>query len=447
MRSIGARIATSRAYYQGWLPLFRRALDIGRTQGWSTLWHKFADHPRTDAPAVATLETRLYSAEHAPASITSGGILIVSHALDNRGAPRMAYDMARALLGEGYRVVVASPSDGAHRQRLTDLGVSVIVDPRLLTEPRRWLGLAANFDRIIANSAACWPLVAELGGSANLYWYFHETEIMQNFARYFPRFLSALPLAKAIWVGSPSAAESLRIWGVEPILLEYGDDDLLLSDGNTEIAQRVARKVTICQFASYEPHKGQDLAVAAMLQASLPGRLEAELHLFGPATDLQFHRLVEKLAGNEPSIMLHAEVPYSEYLQRIRAADIVLVPSRSECFSYVALDALALGKPLICSAGAGISAYLRDRENALVTRSNSSAEITQAMTALLSTPSLRTRVGRAGRQVYEQMFTFAVFRDRLRDALTLPVTGNIQTRAVRGNRTLDSQVLQELRST
>ena len=60
-------------------------------------------------------------------------ILILSHDLTESGAPRAAFDVARALHDAGHFVVVASPSDGPYRERLRKIGVDVIVDKLLLT--------------------------------------------------------------------------------------------------------------------------------------------------------------------------------------------------------------------------------------------------------------------------------------------------------------------------
>jgi len=407
-----ARMATVRAYYRGWLPFGRRVIEVWRTQGWRSLWQQALEAARAARP-----KRRLYAVEAGSERGTRGRILIVSHALDETGAPRVVYEMARALLKEHFSVFVAAPSDGPIRRRLTESGVSVLDDPRLLSEPRRALGNDANFDRVIANSVVCWPVAAELGDDFDVYWYIHETDIIHRVARYFPQFRTAISKAAAIWAGTPLIVDALAHYGVVAHVLEYGAEDLFLAARPAELEPRRNEKVIISQFAAYMRSKAPDLSVIGMLQVQLEARSTAELHLFGAQPDFRFWRSIEKLAAGAPSIVLHDAISYAEYVQRISTADIVVVPSRDESFSYVALDALALQKPLLCSTGAGISAYLRDGTNALIAQKDSSEEIGQALERLISDASLRTRLGSAGRQVYERTFTVAAFRNRLREAL------------------------------
>jgi glycosyltransferase involved in cell wall biosynthesis len=428
LATIAARLAFARAYYRGWLPLGRRAAEVLLTRGLRALWDQLADCP------ALTSEPRIYVPERRRR--TAAKILIVSHALDNTGAPRVVCKMARALLYEGFAVRVASPSDGPLRQQLTDLGADVIVDPLLLIAPRRSLGFAANFDRIIANTALCWPVVSELGGELDIYWYFHETNIIDQTARYFPQFRPALSKAAAIWSSGLFGAERLMKYGVRARVVEFGADAASPVRPHSK-AGSGNEKVTICQFAVFEPHKGQDVAVAGMRRVPAEIRAKAELHLVGRATHARFRRSVERLARGERSISFHDEVSVSEYLRRMAAADIVIVPSRNECCSSVAIDALALAKPLVCSVGAGISAYLDTGTNALITADDSPEAIARALTALIPDEALRTRLGRAGHRVYERLFSFDIFRSNLRDALALPALPGTAAEPADGRVALD----------
>ena len=99
-------------------------------------------------------------------------IIIFSHDLTESGAPRAAFDVARTLLRKaGHFVVVASPSDGPYRERLRNVGVDVIVDEVLLRQDHNVSDLARKFDKVICNTIACWPVVAQLHEWVDVYWY------------------------------------------------------------------------------------------------------------------------------------------------------------------------------------------------------------------------------------------------------------------------------------
>ena len=50
--------------------------------------------------------------------------------------------------------------------------------------------LARNFDKVICNTIACWPAVAQLHDAVNIYWYVHESELIRDFVE---RISPALP--------------------------------------------------------------------------------------------------------------------------------------------------------------------------------------------------------------------------------------------------------------
>ena len=51
--------------------------------------------------------------------------------------------------------------------------------------------------------------------------------------------------------------------------------------------------------------------------------------------------------------MFFGEVDHDECLSQMAACDIILIPSRDDAMSFVALDALSLGKALVCSRTTG----------------------------------------------------------------------------------------------
>jgi glycosyltransferase involved in cell wall biosynthesis len=88
----------------------------------------------------------------------------------------------------------------------------------------------------------------------------------------------------------------------------------------------------------------------------------------------------------------------------IAAADIAIIPSRWETFSFAALEAMAAGKPLVISQGAGASYLCRDDENSLVVASHDAHALAAAMERMTRDPILRQRLGRAAAQTIKNEF-------------------------------------------
>ncbi len=121
-----------------------------------------------------------------------------------------------------------------------------------------------------------------------------------------------------------------------------------------------ASKFVIGVFGSYEPRKGQDLAISGMLKLPEKVRRQAELRLFGRTLDPSFRDHIEHLAGGDGSIVFFAEVDHDECLTPNGSMRCDSCSSRDDALSFVGLDALSLGKPLVCSSTTGVSEYLED---------------------------------------------------------------------------------------
>ena len=302
-------------------------------------------------------------------------IFIFAHDLTESGAPRAAFDVARILRDAGHFVVVASPSDGPYRARLRDIGIDVIViDPE--NERARWtpelvsrqgrdvLDLARDFHKIICNTIECWPIVAQLHNIVPAYWFVHESKDIHEKVTMFPELLPLLRSDVTFLAPSLLPANALAVYGLRTRIIGYGVDDRLAWNSR----RSRDRKVVIGVFGSYEPRKGQDLAVAGMM--SLPQQLrdQAEMRLYGRTLNSSFRLEIAQSAGGDTSIAFFGEVDHDECLRQMAACDIILVPSRDDPLPFVTLDALSLGKALVCSNSTGTSAYLEEDKSGLILR-------------------------------------------------------------------------------
>jgi GT2 family glycosyltransferase len=351
-------------------------------------------------------------------------IMIFSHDLTESGAPRAAFDVARALRNAGHFVVVASPSDGPYRERLRNIGVDVIVDELLLRQDRNVFDLARNFDKVICNTIVCWPAVAQLHEAVDIYWYVHESELIRKFAEDIPEFVALLKKGIPIWADSRLASRFLSMYDAAHSVIEYGIEDHRA--GLRPAPRHYAEKVVIGVFGTYERRKGQDLAVGGMLGLSHELQMRAELRFFGRTLDHRHfpeeHRFrgdVERSATGNRSIVFFGEVDHDECLRQMAACDIILIPSRDDAMSFVGLDALSLGKALVCSRTTGVSEYLQDGRSVLILHENTPEEISRVLARAITDTELRSALGQGARAIYERTFTEQRFAENLETALGL----------------------------
>src|SRR5687768_7610827 len=108
-----------------------------------------------------------------------------------------------------------------------------------------------------------------------------------------------------------------------------------------------------------------------------------------------------------------------ERLRAIEAATIVVVPSPYESLSLLALEAMAVGTPVLCNARADVLVDHCVKSNAGLFYSNRE-EFVESAKLLLADDRLRDRMGRNGREYVKRNYRWDVIMskyDRLIGAL------------------------------
>jgi len=92
------------------------------------------------------------------------------------------------------------------------------------------------------------------------------------------------------------------------------------------------------------------------------------------------------------------ELPREQLAATFRAADAVVVPSRSgENFGIVAVEAMAARRPIIVTDCGGLPEVVTDEESGLVVPRDDPSALYTALIRLRDNPDLRARLGDAGR--------------------------------------------------
>jgi D-inositol-3-phosphate glycosyltransferase len=176
------------------------------------------------------------------------------------------------------------------------------------------------------------------------------------------------------------------------------DVDTFNPDGPAISRTRRHRIVTVGRFV---PRKGFDDLIRA-----LPAIRGAELVIVGGPSgdqldgDLETVRLRElaNKCGVGDRVQFHGSVARADMPGVLRSADVVACTPWYEPFGIVPLEAMACGVPVVASAVGGMLDTVVDGVTGTLVPPKSPKQVSSAIAAILDNPTLRARLGAAGRE-------------------------------------------------
>ena len=162
-----------------------------------------------------------------------------------------------------------------------------------------------------------------------------------------------------------------------------------------------------------QPHKGPDVAIEAV------ARLEPDVRLVivgGPSgTGTEHPEALAELAsdrGVADRVSLVPPVDQRNLADWYAAADVVCVPSHSESFGLVAMEAQACGRPVVAAAVGGLPTAVVDGVTGVLVDGHDPADYAIALATILNDGALRDTMG-AKAVTHASGFTWDATVDRL----------------------------------
>ena len=217
--------------------------------------------------------------------------------------------------------------------------------------------------------------------------------------------------------------ELIDHYGADPSRLcvnPPGIDLDLFSPGDTGAARRclgLGDAPTVLFVGRIQALKGLDVAVEAlgMLRKRLPGvRMLVVGGPSGPSGGLERRTLERRVRalGMERAVSWWGVHPHRRLPDFYRAADVLVVPSRSESFGLVAAEAQATGLPVVAANVGGLRYVVEDGVSGVLVDGWDPADYSKALLRILESPMLREDLSagalRAGRR-----FGWDIATDRL----------------------------------
>jgi GT2 family glycosyltransferase len=358
------------------------------------------------------------------AAIDAGpDLLFISHDLSLSGAPMMLLHAAVWCKRNGMFVVVMAPEDGPLRAKYESEGIPLIIDPLVETEHESFTAFARNFDCLVANTIRSGAVVRAMKKEdVSVIWWLHEPgSVGEHYLREDPQLRAAMPLADVLFTPSERTAGVYRPFTGSPVKCLRN----AIPDVRTEVAapgDSAPRPLRFLLLASVEPRKGQDIFVKALAQLPAALQQSARFEIAGRTLDPDFWPTFAPIADAIKNLSVTGALSHAEALAKLKAADVVVCPSRDEAMPTVTiLEAMSLGKAVVTTTIGGALEVFRDGENALLVRPEAPDALAAAIHRLLEDPVLVTELGAKARQTYEKDFTIerlgGEFRELVMEAI------------------------------
>jgi glycosyltransferase involved in cell wall biosynthesis len=172
------------------------------------------------------------------------------------------------------------------------------------------------------------------------------------------------------------------------------------------------RRLRILYVGWVNEAKGMRDLVAAC--TGLAARHDFELVLAGPG-DPGYLSQLQNLAGRDAGwFRCIGEVPRGNVRALMESADVFVLPSHSEGFPYVVLEAMSMSRPIVATRVGAIPQMLDDGEGPAgeLVPPQDVAALERAVERVLTDAALRGDLGRRARRIVERRFTIEAVRDK-----------------------------------
>ena len=336
------------------------------------------------------------------------------------GGERVALRMASLLPAQGFRVSILTFSIHPESElwslvipcRIYLLPIARTYDVSAL-RAASVLGRFLNQQKICLvqtffESSDLWGgAVTRLLSSARLIWSRRDMGILRGYKHQIAyRLMSSLP-HRVFAVSEQVRRHAIEVDHVHPAKVQVVYNGLDITpfaslSAPREVAQKGFRIATLGNIRSVKGHDLLISAAASVLQC-FP---HTSFWLAGEVLDPDyFSALKQQIAATGVADHIHFVHGVSEPAHFLKAADLFVLPSRSEGFSNAILEAMAAALPVVATDVGGNSEAVDHGKTGLIIPAGDSSALASAIISLLREPATLKLMGIAGSMRVSEHFT------------------------------------------
>lgn len=368
-------------------------------------------------PVFADLFGRKYKKiSNMEEGINGKKILFISPEMIYAGAPRSLLRMCRTAISLGYNVMVWSAKEGPFISEFNKEGIPVEVVSEKQIGDKYTIDRIDYFDLAICNTVMTSEYVRLCCTKIPTVWYIREATNIPDFIRNNPKRAYMLKHSLDIYVVSDYAANALSLYTDEPIHVVHNcvEDEVEMA---FPYSSGSGVKVKFVQFGTMEYRKGYDVLLSAYKAMPKDYQEKAELYFAGgfinsgTAFCSYLFREMETVEGVYYLGLVQGE---ENKIQTLSQMDVVVVASRDESCSLVALEGAMLSKPLIVTENVGAK-YIVNEKNGYIVATGNVESLKTAMMHMVDNKSNLAEMGDASRVNYENFAGMETYTKNMRD--------------------------------
>ncbi len=350
-------------------------------------------------------------------SANEGKILFMMSEIGYHGGAMAILYAAMASIQNGYSsTILCAYADSKLLEVYRKKGIEFWIYPNLMcaTKDELWW-VPDNFSKIIANTLTMGNCVVYLKEKAPMIWWIHETlDAYEIYAEYWKecnwKSLEGISVYAVTEQAKRNFQKHFRRIYVDTLLLGIPDEKKEISRKN-----KSSNKMIFAVIGGVENRKGQDIFLEAV--EKIPENIDAEFWVIGKIPDTEFAKQFLENAKDKKNIKILGMRTREEMQQLYQMIDVMVVCSREETLSIVAIEGMINKKTCIVSDLCGVSEYLENTVNAIMFHSEDSNELAELLLGCCQQKFDLEKIGINARVVYDEHFSMSAFADRIQKIL------------------------------
>ena len=327
------------------------------------------------------------------------------------GASMALFQAAKILRQNGQDILFVSLIDGPMRERLLQMGISVLVDPNLRVVTLDSISWAAQCSLVFVNTNQFYVLMRGHVIGRPILWWLHDSEMLYegkdcDSLNDVPQGdVAVYPVGK---LAREAFARHCPHWTMGEDLL-YGIEDFSTECIRSKTGQE---KRIFALIGEIYYRKAQEVFLQAIEQLSAEERSQCEFWLIGVSQTAYGEQILAK-AQKTNDIKYLGVFDHAALAEIYGKMDVLVCPSRSDTMPIVATEAMMCCRPCIVSDHTGTAAYIRHGENGLVCKAGDASDLTDCIRWMLQHQDGWAKMGQQARKIYETHFSLQAFEKNL----------------------------------